>query len=515
MSTRTLFLLGLGAIFASGCTREPPSDLDTDEPTGNTDNTDEPGPEPTDEPTDEPTGDTDTDDPWDGAGTLTTLTELRTGGIFTGGELLAIRNVVVTAVGRNGFIVQDPTVTENGGIYVLTFESGDKPQLGDIVDVVGEYEEYSNNSGTAPLETLAELKVISQVAGSEWIFQGTGELPAPQTVDIATLSDAASAEAYESMLVQVSNPGALEVDSAPNNFGEWMFTTTGAGASVMVGDEFYDLSDDYVITPGDTFDSLRSIVFYSFGNYKLEPTAGEDLVGYSGAEDTGNPDCGLPDDGNGNPVATMSQIREEGCASNGDTVTVNNLIVTGVRTGSGAGFFAQTDGAITPYNGAFVFTATDAGLPAVGDIVNVTAPIGEYFGLLQLQATATNNGTVTVVSSGNAAPSPITLTLANLNDAATAETYESMLVTLSEGTPLEVLSLATGSAAGEFNVSTSSSSDEATIGARLYNAVDGVSIAAGGTLSSVTGPLNYSFSTYKVEPRDATDVDNYQAPALP
>lgn len=90
------------------------------------------------------------------------------------------------------------------------------------------------------------------------------------------------------------------------------------------------------------------------------------------------------------------------------TVTSNNNIVTALDTN---GFYLQTpddrdDNVLATSNGIFIFTG---GAPsvAVGDMVNVTAEVTEFFDSTQF--TGPGSQIITVVSSGNALPTAIIL----------------------------------------------------------------------------------------------------------
>ena len=155
--------------------------------------------------------------------------------------------------------------------------------------------------------------------------------------------------------------------------------------------------------------------------------------------------------------------------------------VTGHVTGvTSSGFYLQDGDGM--FDGVYVY---EGSAPTVlqGDEVTVSGTVSEYYSLTQLQ-----DPTVTVVSSGNTLP--------------------------------DALLLATGDVAGEGHeavlVSTSGTCDNADLGFGEWSLDDGTGPAmvddqmyatspvVGGNYT-VTGPLNYSFSNYKVEPRSAED----------
>ena len=107
------------------------------------------------------------------------------------------------------------------------------------------------------------------------------------------------------------------------------------------------------------------------------------------------------------PMA-ISDIQGPGLASpvEGQTVLTEGNIVTALTAD---GFFMQApdvfrDGDPDTSEGLFVFTDTPPGV-AVGDEVNVSGEVAEFFGLTEL----TNTPMVDIISSGNALPNPAVL----------------------------------------------------------------------------------------------------------
>ena len=108
------------------------------------------------------------------------------------------------------------------------------------------------------------------------------------------------------------------------------------------------------------------------------------------------------------PVAEIFAIQGSGAASPYATqaVTTNNNIVTAVGT---QGFFIQTptardDADPNTSNGIYVYTGSVPTV-AVGDLVNVTGTVVEYFNFTEFSPVTS----VTVDSSGNPLPAPVEL----------------------------------------------------------------------------------------------------------
>ncbi len=136
-------------------------------------------------------------------------------------------------------------------------------------------------------------------------------------------------------------------------------------------------------------------------------------------------------------VAEIFEIQGAGLTSPlaGQTVTTEGNVVTALADN---GFFIQTpddraDADPETSNGIFVFTG---GAPsvAVGDVVDVTADVSEYFDFTELGSAA-----VTVVAGGAPLPAPVTLDAATPSPlqpqpATELERYEGMRVQVTGGT---------------------------------------------------------------------------------
>jgi len=163
----------------------------------------------------------------------------------------------------------------------------------------------------------------------------------------------------------------------------------------------------------------------------------------------------------------------------------------GIATATYAtGYYLQTTGT-NEWAGLLVYDPTNAPNVVIGDSIKLTASIDEYYYM-------TEGTAVTVfqkVSSGNTLPAPTVLAATtDINQ----EKYEGILVTAT---------------APYVNASWSSSTHEwmiddlsgtATIDNQIYDAFPSSAPPAG--TYQVTGPVNYQFSAYSIEPRTAADV---------
>ncbi|MEE8426211.1 MAG: hypothetical protein V3S15_02930, partial [Woeseiaceae bacterium] len=139
-------------------------------------------------------------------------------------------------------------------------------------------------------------------------------------------------------------------------------------------------------------------------------------------------------------IAEIFEIQGAGTASPfaGDTIESRDNIVTALAPN---GFFMQTpasrsDGDVDTSDGIFVFTGS-APTVAVGDMVDVTGDIAEFFGFTEF----TNNPSVVVTSTGGKAPEALQLDAStpspdpmNPSCAIEFECYEGMLVEITNGT---------------------------------------------------------------------------------
>ena len=153
-------------------------------------------------------------------------------------------------------------------------------------------------------------------------------------------------------------------------------------------------------------------------------------------------------------------------------------VVTAVNN---AGYFIQDGDGVR--SGIYVYD--DSNSPEIGDLVQISGMVTEYYNLTEL----VNITELNIISSGNPLPDPIELS----TDAVNNEDYESMLVKTSGTCTNPDLGF------GEWHIDDGS-------GPCMVNDLFYVFVPTQGVDYEVTGPLNYSFSNYKIEPRDANDV---------
>ncbi len=198
-----------------------------------------------------------------------------------------------------------------------------------------------------------------------------------------------------------------------------------------------------------------------------------------------------------------------GVIPNNTAVLLEGVVVTGVGK---FGYFVQEP---TPdptyqrqYSGIWIFTNQNHSVTK-GDLVNVSGRYYEYFNFSEVDMTLDGGSTVKI--GATTVPAPVNVTISEVNDTgAFAEAYESVLVRVDRLDATLFSRQADGF--NEWYLSTS-----ATIGVGDSLLVDNYSAqpgedfeydipSAGTAFSFAQGVLTYSFSKYKLAPRNC-DID--------
>ncbi len=167
----------------------------------------------------------------------------------------------------------------------------------------------------------------------------------------------------------------------------------------------------------------------------------------------------------------------------GQIVTTQGVVTAFFYDGGNRYTFIQ-DGS-GPWSGMLLYKPD--GFVNVGDLLEVTGEVSEYYGLTEIAY-----GTVFVLSSGNPLPNPESLPAINIPQ----EQWESVLV---RADLADVVNPDLGF--GEWLVDNCSGSvvvDD--MGSYSYVP------AVGDLLNYVQGPLNFSYGSYKIEPRNDGDI---------
>ncbi len=278
----------------------------------------------------------------------------------------------------------------------------------------------------------------------------TGEAAVPAPVD---LGDGAGVdwEQYESVAVTLTEQTVTAVDA---------YNTGTLSAGIKLDDGFVLLDMDC----RGSFESLTGIVFYQYEAHSLNPRAEADLGAYS--EPTAE-------------AATIAQVQSgEMC---GPVILQDVVATTPAAEDEGSIFFVQDAGGGT---GVGVFVPDVLVTVNTGDVLTLTGSASEFYDFTQLYVADAAGVEVTastgrpVAESLSAAPSDW-------------EPYEGMLVTLAG------VNVTSDQTYGEVSTDWNVKIDD------LYYDHDA---ANGDSFATVTGVVYYSYSEWKIEPREASDL---------
>lgn len=171
-------------------------------------------------------------------------------------DAVTVSGIVTSPNTGSGFYMADAPGAW-AGIWV--YHNGTSEAVpGDVVDV------------TATLIEFNELTELDASKGSV-VITGTAPVPAADLVDISVLSNPATAEAFEGVLVELTSVSITDAnpDAPDDDFGEWEMN-----ASLRGDDYFYDPDPQQ----GATYASMKGIFIYTFGQYKLAPRFPADVT---------------------------------------------------------------------------------------------------------------------------------------------------------------------------------------------------------------------------------------------
>lgn len=207
-------------------------------------------------------------------------------------------------------------------------------------------------------------------------------------------------------------------------------------------------------------------------------------------------------------IRPIAEIQGNGDATpfNEQTVTIEG-IVTGTfadTTSSGTTnytIFVQDggDGDPATSDALAVYVGREPPTVAVGDLVEVTGEVIEFFGLTEI---GSRNQTIRVISNDNPLPEPVPLDFANL------EAQEGMLVSA----PTGIVSRATSSDC-TFTIDI----DDQTLPVLHttdQDCTDFAQVGFGDVISGVLGPLTFHFDEYKVVQQDASTITSDESQAI-
>ncbi|MBS1262595.1 MAG: hypothetical protein MAG453_01951 [Calditrichaeota bacterium] len=217
----------------------------------------------------------------------------------------------------NGFFIADAPGAWNG-IYVYT-GGGENYGFGWEVSVTGEVSEYNGLT-----EIAAEnVELIDDQGDAVDFWSEYDPLDYYTVVDASMLSEAATAEQYEGVLVRVED---VTVSELPGDFGEWDVEDAGGNGVAIDDPATDDFGYYHKVLEGQSYVHIQGALNYSFGEYKIRPEIAYDL---KVEED--------PDNGYYTQIAYFQQVRPMDMTIredvNGDLYTWDSSYAARVRYG--------------------------------------------------------------------------------------------------------------------------------------------------------------------------------------
>jgi hypothetical protein len=274
----------------------------------------------------------------------------------------------------------------------------------------------------------------SGLVSATWEFDVSGATGMVLSIDMGAMGDFESSDFFEWSYSIDGGPVLTAFSSTVDEAGSFTYTLEG-GASFTLSDPMLIqgtiLSDDLASfsAPLVGIGSSLSLTLTAQFNGGSEAVAFQNLI----LSEADVPPPPVP------PELEIFEIQGSGAASSftGLQVVTEDNVVTAVASN---GFFmqtptARTDGDVDTSDGIFVFTGGAPGV-AVGDNVDVTGEVAEFFGLTEFGfgSTVTVDGTGTVpaaVAFGAFVPSPFPTAP---SCAIEFECYEGMLIEIADGT---------------------------------------------------------------------------------
>ena len=381
------------------------------------------------------------------------------------------------------------------GIYVFIKKTAgvNEFKVGDKLEITGVYSERYEvsqiavedngnilNLGTADVPEPAEIADPSTIATP---YELVDEEYSP------TANHGADTEKYESVLVKVK-----DVEITNSDLGHGAFEVSG---NLAINKELFYYPGSR--SEGVKFDSITGVLIYSFNAFQLAPRSTDDFK------------VKIED-------ATISAVQKTEVVK-GSTVRISESVVTAIaynqdnttheNTAIKGLYVSEIIPQAEPYTGIYVFIKGTAEVNAfaVGDKLEITGTVDEYYDSTQISLVGTDNikklGTAELPAPAEIDdPSKISTPYAKNGDeweptgnhGADAEKYESVLVKVKNVT---VTNNNLGHGAFEVTGNLAINKD-------LYYYPGDRSI--GVEFDSISGILIYSYSAFQLAPRSADDI---------
>ena len=175
-----------------------------------------------------------------------------------------------------------------------------------------------------------------------------------------------------------------------------------------------------------------------------------------------------------------------------------DVTITGIVTGanfSNDNYFFMSDPGGGAWCGIYIYDFETG--PALGDEVEVSGTVTEYYGLTEL-----GYCTVTILSSGNPVPEPITVATLDLSVPAFAEPYEGCLVQVDGVTVTDIQD-----DYGQWYINDGTGACQVDDGFfYLDSVIPPIEIVIGMEWAIIRGCLDYSYDEYGINPRFPEDL---------
>jgi len=349
----------------------------------------------------------------------------------------------LTTSGTPGFFVQAPGGGEKSGLFIFLHEDVNTSAVDlEIGDVV-------DIKGSATV--FYDMTEVAVYDAADIVATGsTG------TVTVDTMTEApADWNFWEGALVELQDVTAV---TATNSYGECELDWNAS-----LDDWFYTVTAN----AGDTWESLVGQVGYAYGATVILPRDAEDAGGAS----------------TGEPIAASVAEVQQGTVGTGSLVTLTGVVATSPASFDGSGFFVQDPGG-GEWSGVYIHKGGAEFEVESGDVLTIKGTVTEYYDLTEIVVADTAD----VVKTGTGTP-VVTNLSATPSD---WEPYEGVLLSLDS---VEI------------------TSDEDSYGQVTTDwgiLVDDLffdhGLGDGEVVSSLTGPLHYSFEEWKICPRAASDL---------
>ena len=312
---------------------------------------------------------------------------------------------------------------------------------------------YSSSSGPDPAKYFKDLVSVETTSSTATIH-----FPGAQDPIEGPIADAGDDQTVDAgILVTLDGSGSYHTDE---EITEYYWEQTAGNNAVF-------LSDEEGITTTFTAPNESDVLIFDLTVYDSEGNESTDSVNITVVASVG--------------ILTIAEIQGQADSSPyEDQYVTTSGYVTAKNSN---GFFIQD--AEAAWSGIWVLDFGAANT-SIGDNIEVSGQVLEYYNLTELDITAGNSN---ILSSNNTLFNPILIT-------EVTEAYESVIVKVAgicDGLPNEY---------GEWTLS------GITIDDYFYgdNWGDGSFMPILGNEYTITGPLNYAYSLFRVNPRDDDDI---------